>query len=65
MPKDVERVFVLGPSHTMYTKEIMVSSAKRVEALFGTFTVDSVVVGKLLETVGSRSHGLFACSPLI
>ena len=48
-PERIERVFVLGPSHRIYTSACHVSSASSYETPLGDVEVDTVVTRKLLS----------------
>jgi len=48
-PKRIRRIFVLGPSHRIYTTECHVSTASSYETPFGDVEVDTELTRKLLS----------------
>jgi len=49
-PKSIKRVFVLGPSHRMYTPKCHVTTASSYKTPLGNVTIDSKVCAELLES---------------
>ncbi|KAF5832861.1 MEMO1 family [Dunaliella salina] len=49
-PSNVSRVFLLGPSHKLYTRKCLLSSTQSYETPLGSMQIDQEVCSQLLQT---------------
>eukprot|EP01026_Neomeris_dumetosa_P008692 TRINITY_DN12810_c0_g2_i1.p1 TRINITY_DN12810_c0_g2~~TRINITY_DN12810_c0_g2_i1.p1 ORF type:complete len:239 (-),score=10.12 TRINITY_DN12810_c0_g2_i1:245-961(-) len=49
-PSSIQRIFILGPSHNLYTQKCLLSSATEQSTPFGTLQVDLRINRQLMQT---------------